>query len=150
MGTKTQTIQFDDLDDSQEAAETVVFRGPDGREYSIDLNDAHAKQLNEVLDKYEEDLADFIGVARLVEPVPAKAPRKSGGMRVSRTVPSKAKGWRPNADQNAAVREWAKSQGLPVNERGRLSVAIVEAYNTAHAPAPAPVVVAATSGRRKG
>lgn len=37
----------------------------------------------------------------------------------------------------AAVRAWARENGLAVGERGRLSPDLVDAYEAAHRPAPA-------------
>lgn len=50
MAKKVQEILVDDLDGS-EATETVLF-GLDSRFYSIDLSEANAKELREVLKKY--------------------------------------------------------------------------------------------------
>ena len=35
-------------------------------------------------------------------------------------------------DQIAAIRDWAKTHGLKVSDRGRISAEVQEAYNAAH------------------
>jgi hypothetical protein len=130
MGTKT--ILSDDLDGS-EAAGTSTFLGPDGLRYEIDLNEAHAKQLHEIVDAYTEDIGDFLAKAR---PVAVKAPRGVGAKRAVKAVsagPRRNRG--SDVDRNVAIRDWAKSQGIDVNERGRLSKAVVEAYDAVAVPA---------------
>jgi len=36
---------------------------------------------------------------------------------------------RPAREQNQAIRDWAKSKGLDVNDRGRIPASIVEQYH---------------------
>lgn len=88
----------DDLDGS-EAVETVLF-GFDGRQYEIDLNKKNADRLRKALDPY-------LGPARRV-----------GGT-------SKPK--RNNSDAKL-IREWAKSAGYEVPDRGRIPENVREAY----------------------
>jgi hypothetical protein len=97
MAQKIQTLLIDDLDGG-EARGTVRF-GLDGTDYEIDLSAAHAKALHKVLEKY-------VGAGRKVS-----GPAKRAGR--SRRA---ARGG-PNAPE---VREWAKSQGIKVSDRGRV------------------------------
>jgi hypothetical protein len=99
----------DDLDGSK-ADETVHF-SLEGAEFEIDLSKAHAEGLRGALDPYMQ------------------AGRKTGGRRVSRRRSGSAT---PDRDQIAAIREWAKTHGLKVSDRGRLSAEVQEAYNAAH------------------
>jgi hypothetical protein len=110
----------DDLDES-EADETVEF-GVDGTTYEIDLSDENAAKLR-------DSLADYVAHAR----------RLSGRRRSSsRTaaVPATARkgGGRASVDreQNQAIREWARKQGMTVSERGRIPSEVSEAYHKAH------------------
>lgn len=107
MAQKVQIILEDDLDGG-EADETVSF-ALDGTSYEIDLNDANASALREALSGY-------VGHARKVSGGGRRA-RKSGGASTSNTKD---------------VREWAKSQGMDVSERGRISADVQQAYDAAH------------------
>ncbi|SDM66335.1 Lsr2 protein [Geodermatophilus siccatus] len=104
MATKTSVVLVDDLTD--EAADTTVRFGLDGRDYEIDLTEANASELREVLSRY------------------VKAARKlsKSGRPVTRTQ-SKV--------DPAAVRAWAKANGIEVNERGRIKAEVVEQYRAA-------------------
>jgi hypothetical protein len=111
----------DDLDES-EADETVEF-GIDGTTYEIDLSEANAGKLR-------DSLADYIANARRLSgrrrpssragAASASAPR-SGGGRAS-----------VDREQNQAIREWARKQGMTVSERGRIPSEVSEAYHKAH------------------
>nr|SBO90571.1 Histone protein Lsr2 [Nonomuraea gerenzanensis] len=35
-------------------------------------------------------------------------------------------------EQSADIRQWAKANGLPVSERGRIAASVVEQYEAAH------------------
>jgi hypothetical protein len=108
---KVNIILVDDLDGS-EATETVSF-GLDGASYEIDLNDGNAAALREALSGY-------VGHARKV----------TGGARRGRRTGSTASS--SGASNTKDVREWAKSQGMDVSERGRISADVQQAYDAAH------------------
>jgi nucleoid-associated protein Lsr2 len=105
---KIQTLFIDDLDGS--TAEGTVRFGLDGAEYEIDLNAKHAKELHDALARY-------LGVAR-----------RAGG-----TARRPARGRRGSANGlNATeVREWAKSQGIEVKDRGRVPAELVVKFKEA-------------------
>jgi hypothetical protein len=108
---KVETRLVDDLDGS-EAAETVRF-GLEGRQYEIDLSQHNAARLR-------EGLADFVASAR----------RAGGGARAGR--PSSAGVARASSasrERGAAVREWARANGLQVSDRGRISAEVLKAYD---------------------
>jgi hypothetical protein len=111
---KVQVLLVDDLDGG-EAAETVSF-GLDGTSYEIDLSKTNADALRDAL-------AKFVGAARKTGRTAARA---SGGGR-SRSSGSAA----IDRDQAAAIRAWAKKQGLKVSDRGRIPASIIEQYNAA-------------------
>ncbi|HEX8518263.1 MAG TPA: Lsr2 family protein [Pseudonocardia sp.] len=108
----------DDLD-GEVADETVEF-GIDGRNYEIDLSKENAGRLRDVL-------ADFVAAAR-----------RSGGRRRGGSAPSGANGT-PGAapkgrtavdrEQNQAVREWARKQGMKISDRGRIPSEVVTAFH---------------------
>lgn len=113
MAQHTITKLVDDVDGS-EASETVVF-GLDGTAYEIDLNEAHAEDLREVLSPY-------VTVAR-------RAGSQSGGRgKRSRASSSAAAG-----DVNPKdVRAWAQANGIEVSARGRINAGVLEQYRAAN------------------
>ena len=111
MAQKVQVVLVDDLDNGP-ADETVTF-SLDGVSYEIDLSHDNAVALRDAL-------ATYVGHARRVG-----APRRAGSRR-SRSVAS-------GPGNPAAVREWAKGQGIAVNERGRISADLQAKYDAAHA-----------------
>jgi hypothetical protein len=110
MAQKVNIVLVDDLDGT-EATETVSF-GLDGTTYEIDLNDANAASLREALSGY-------LGHARKVTGGGRRTRRSSGGSSSS-------------SSNTKDVREWAKSQGMEVSERGRISADVQQAYDAAH------------------
>ena len=108
MAQKTLVILEDDLEGG-EAAETVSF-SLDGVAYEIDLSAKNAAKLRDAM-------ALYVGSARRV------------GGRASR---GKAKVARSGNARTADIREWARSTGLDVSERGRIPATIVEQYEKAH------------------
>jgi len=109
MAQKVEVRLIDDLD-GKEANETISF-GLDGSNYEIDLSAKNA-------DKLRGAFATYVGVARKAGRIPAKAGRRrSGGSATA------------DREQNQAIREWAKKQGLNVSERGRIPAEIVEKYH---------------------
>ena len=85
--------------------------GLDGTTYEIDLNDANAASLREALSGY-------VGHARKVTGGGRRTRRSSGGS--------------ASSSNTKDVREWAKSQGMEVSERGRISADVQQAYDAAH------------------
>ena len=108
MAQKVQVTLVDDLDGS-EAEETVRF-SLDRVDYEIDLSKKNAARLRDVLGKY-------VGAAR-----------RLGGRRAS----GGARRGRAGGNGSAAIRDWAKSKGYQVSDRGRVPANIVEEYNKAH------------------
>src|SRR5437879_3082805 len=107
MAQKVTVSLVDDLSGSQ-ADETVSF-GLDGKSYEIDLSSKNA-------DKLRGALADYVAAAR-----------KPGGGRKASAGAAR----RPVVDreQNQAIREWARSKGMKVNDRGRIPSEVVDAYH---------------------
>lgn len=97
---------IDDLD-GEEAAETVPF-SIDSADYVIDLSAENARLLR-------QRLAPFIERAR-----------RAGGTRRARARSTDGR------QRSADIRAWAKSQGIKVNERGRIPATVVEEYEQAH------------------
>jgi hypothetical protein len=106
--------QVDDLERLRgnpgvEADEQVVF-GLDGHGYVIDLSTANAEGLRKAL-------ADYVTAARPL------FDRES----TKQLSPQQAK--RAELDQ---VRQWAESQGVRVNKRGRIPQSILDAFELAN------------------
>ena len=110
MAQKIQTLFIDDIDGS--AAEGTVRFGLDGTEYEIDLNAGHAKELRDTLARY-------VGAARRAGGA-AKRPAARGSRRGS-----------ANGVNTTEVREWAKSQGIEVKDRGRIPAELVDKFQAA-------------------
>ena len=98
-------VRLEDDVDGTKADETIEF-GIDGTTYNIDLSDSNAQKLRGALDGY-------ISKARKV------SGKRSGGRKVSIGVDLKA------------VRAWAKSNGVEISDRGRVSQNVLEQYQAA-------------------
>jgi len=112
MAKETITRLIDDLDKS-EADETVKF-GLDGVQYEIDLSAKNASKLREALRPYVE-AGTKIG----------KLPGTVGRVSPSRRRSSQA----ADREQNRAIRQWARSQGKEISDRGRIPEEIVAEYH---------------------
>jgi hypothetical protein len=103
MAIRTSIVLEDDLEGGA-ADETVKF-SLGGKEYEIDLNTKNAA-------RFRSQLAPFIDRAR-----PARAGQSR---RLGRTASSR--------QRSAAIRAWAKQQGLAVSDRGRIPANVIEQY----------------------
>jgi len=112
MAQKVTVLLVDDIDGGT-ADETVSF-SLDGVSYEIDLS---AKNAGKMRDAF----AQYVGQARRV------GSRSPGGRGSSR---GRRRGGGDN--RTAEIREWARSNGHKVNERGRIPATIIEAYDKAH------------------
>ncbi|GGS95231.1 protein lsr2 precursor [Planobispora rosea] len=113
MAKKVVETFIDDLDGGK-ASGTISF-AIEGAAYEIDLSDENA-------DKLRKALAPFINAARPVRRERTERGRRGGGI-ASRAV---------EREKSARIREWAKSRGMTVSERGRIASSIVEQYEAAH------------------
>jgi hypothetical protein len=111
MAQKVNIVLVDDLDGS-DATQTVSF-GLDGASYEIDLNDKNAATLREAL-------AGYVGVGRKVS---------GGGARRGRRNAASATALGPSSKQ---IRDWARSNGYDVSDRGRVSAEVRQAFDAAH------------------
>lgn len=108
MAQKVHIVLVDDLDGT-EATESVSF-GLDGTSYEIDLNDKNAAKLRDTL-------AGYIGHARKV----GAASRRGRKTAASSSGPSARE-----------IRDWARSNGYDVPDRGRVSADVRQAFDAAH------------------
>jgi len=122
MAQKVVVTLVDDLDEG-EADETVEF-GLDGTTYEIDLSDANAAALRDTL-------ADYVAHAR--KQSGRRRTGSSGSSAASAPAAKRAPGRAAvDREQNQAIREWARKQGMTVSERGRIPSEVSEAYHKAH------------------
>jgi hypothetical protein len=112
MAQRIQVLLVCDLhDDETPGTETLTF-GLDGASYEIDLCEQHAV-------KMRERFAPYVGAGRRA----GGRGELSGGSRRRRNRGS---------GEAARVREWARSQGLAVPERGRIPADLAEKYAAAN------------------
>lgn len=114
MAQKVTVQLVDDLDGGP-AEETVSF-SLDGVAYEIDLSAANSAALRETFARY-------VGHARRVGGRSASGRASAGTRRRS--------GGGDN--RTAQIREWARTNGHKVNERGRIPAAVIDAYEKATA-----------------
>lgn len=107
MATRIAVALEDDLDGGP-ADETLRF-GIGGAEYEIDLSKKNAKTLR-------KGLAPFVDHAR-------KAGR---GQRRRSVRTSSAR------ERSGDIRAWAKAEGIPVSDRGRIPASVVQQYEAAN------------------
>ena len=107
MAQKVHITLEDDLDGG-DATETVAF-ALDGRSYEIDLNDKNAKALRDALAKY-------VAASRRA------GGRSAGGGKRRTQVGTSAR----------EIRDWARSNGHQVPDRGRIPSDVREAFEAAH------------------
>lgn len=108
MAKKTSVIITDDIDGSSEAT-TVVF-AYQGSSYEIDLASGNAAE-------FELAVTPYVDAARKVSSQRRRAAPQSANA--------------ASRPDRAAVRAWARDQGLKVSERGRISAEIVARYEAA-------------------
>jgi nucleoid-associated protein Lsr2 len=110
MAQKVVVELIDDLDGGK-AEETVTF-GLDGRSFNIDLSGRNAKALRKAL-------APFVGSARKLGT--ARQSRGSARKTTVRSGPS-----------TQEVRDWARSQGMQIADRGRIPADVTAQFQAAH------------------
>lgn len=100
----TRTVLVDDMDGG-DADVTIAFVF-DGKSYSLDLSHENA-------DKFRELLAPYMLAAS----------------KNSTSKSSAIKSQMAGVQQRAAIREWARGQGVVISERGRIPQDVIEEYN---------------------
>jgi len=122
---RTLIMLIDDTDGTEDA-NTISF-GLDGKLYEIDLTEPNARALRDLL-------APYIAAGRRVTSKTKRTPAASTGL---------------NRDQAAAIRAWAKLQGLKVSGSGRIPAHVIDQYKAAQSPTahPARATMAAFSAQ---
>lgn len=110
MAQKVEVTLIDDLDGGN-ADETISFGLGDTR-YEIDLSGKNAKKLRDAL-------APYVAAAR----------KASGSQKTGRGGARQAT---PAGPKTADVREWAKSEGIQISERGRIAADVIVKFQEAH------------------
>ena len=114
MAKVISTILIDDIDGTPiDGTETIRFAFA-GTAYEIDLGPENAKE-------FHDRVAVFIGHARPVHTV------GTTGRKAHRATATTATG------DAGDIRAWAKANGKPVNERGRISATLRQEYHAATA-----------------
>ena len=110
MATIIQTYTIDDTDDSEDDVSTEFAL--DEKDYEIDLSATNAERLRGQLGKF----------------VNAATPVKSSRVR----RPGKTKP--PTSDRNKSheIREWARTNGYEVSDRGRTDQAVWDDFDEVH------------------
>lgn len=123
MAQKFVVSLIDDLSGEEFTdGETVEF-GLDGKAYEIDLGDANAAELRDVLAVYVEN-------GRRVQH-PVRMTLKGNRQTWSTTVSaSSLHGY--NKETKQQIRAWGRENGWEVSARGRLAGPLVEAWERAH------------------
>lgn len=112
MAQKTTVQLVDDLDGTASGDITAVTFGLDGVTYEIDLTESNA-------DRLRGGLSDFVKAARRTG-----GRFKTGTSTGAASAPSTGR----SKEQTQAIREWARTNGYDVNERGRIPGSVIEAF----------------------
>ncbi|GAA1480814.1 Lsr2 family protein [Gordonia sinesedis] len=108
---KKEIVQvIDDIDGKVLDKYETVKWSLDGKNYEFDTSAKHAQQFRDALEKY-------VAVSRNAT---TRAPRRAhtGGTH--------------SKEQTQAIRKWAVKNGYEVSDRGRIPLAVLEAFEAAH------------------
>ncbi|MEU4321438.1 Lsr2 family protein [Nocardia fluminea] len=111
MARKVIVELVDDYDGESKAEETVLF-SVDGVAYEIDLSILNAEALRGVFERWTPHA------------------RKIGRVQRSKAISAKPA---IDRDRTAAIREWARKEGIEVSSRGRISAELIQQYEKASA-----------------
>lgn len=120
MAQRVQVLLTCDLHGDDTTGDTTIDFALDGTSYEIDLCDQHAQTLR-------DSFAEYVGAARRAGS--GSGGGRSGGRRSGRRSAGGSGGRRRTAE----IREWARSNGLTVSERGRIPASVMERYEAANA-----------------
>jgi len=112
MAQRVQITLICDVHGDETPANATVEFGLDGQRYEVDVCEEHAARLRDAL-------AAYVGVAR-----------RTGGR--GALSPTRGRRGRGGSGEAARIREWARTQGLPVPERGRIPADLAEKYAAAN------------------
>ena len=118
MGQRIEVVLTCDLHDGDVPAEETVTFAVDGTTYAFELCADHLKEFRDTLGRY-------VAAARRADQ-PRRGRRRTDGSGGSR-------GRRGGPTDLSEVRDWARSQGYKVSNRGRISAEVQAAYEAANA-----------------
>jgi hypothetical protein len=107
----------DDVDGS--TADETVELALDGKSYELDLSNANAGRLRDALAPY------------------VAAARRAGGARRASAPPQQSSGTGRSREETQEIREWLRSNGYTVSDRGRIRADQLAAWES-KSPAPTP------------
>jgi hypothetical protein len=118
MAQRVQVLLVCDVHEDDTPGSQTVHFALEGANYEIDLCDEHVKDLHEAL-------ATYVAAGRRTS---------GGGTRGRAAGRSAATGRRGGNDRQRTqdIRQWARSNGLSVNERGRIPAEIVAQYESSN------------------
>ena len=116
------TVEMEDDIDGSPASQTVLFTWG-GKDLQVDLSEEHYQELDQFMSRFAKH---------------ARKPDDAGKGKSGQSRPGAGR------EKSRQIREWAKSEGMSVNARGRISATVIAAYDAAHATAKP-----AKSGRAK-
>lgn len=114
MAQRIVTTYIDDLTGQtlSEEDRTVVTVALNGKSWTLDVSPESLSTITDTIEKWTAN-------AQSATTSPSRA-RTSTGTAADRRA------------QLKAIREWARAQGMAVNERGRISAEVEAAFNAAH------------------
>lgn len=118
-----QITLVDDLDGSN-ADETIQFT-VNNVAYEIDLSQVHAAEFRDALEPY-------VAAGRR-SPSDAGQPRRARAAAASTMATERRQ-------RNNAIRSWARQNGYPIADRGRIPLEIVDAFEKSAASSTAPAL----------
>ena len=120
MAQKVQVMLVCDLHEDEVEGERDRLHALDGSSYEVDVCEEHAAELRDAF-------ASYVGSARRAGRSGGGTPARRASRGTSRPAPSGS-----DRERTQAIREWARTHGHKVSERGRLSSTVLAAYEAAH------------------
>lgn len=118
MGTIIKTVQVDDLT-GEESDEVYTYSfDANGKVYQIDLTPENGEALTQIVADFDEAIAPY------VEAGTVKGSKRRGRKAAAKTASGR--------DDLAEIRAWAAKAGHDVAAKGRVPVAVIQAYDAAH------------------
>ena len=123
MAQKTVVTLVDDLTGEESEDITTVEFALDGVTYEIDLDDKNSAGLR-------DSLAQYVAAARRTGGRRAAGRRRSGGGGTGTGTPRATSPGGYDRETSKQIREWARSEGFEVSDRGRVPNNVVEAWES--------------------
>ncbi|MCD2193140.1 Lsr2 family protein [Actinomycetospora endophytica] len=123
MAQKTVVTLVDDLTGEESEDITTVEFALDGVTYEIDLDDKNSAGLR-------DSLAQYVAAARRTGGRRAAGRRRSAGGGAGSGTPRATSPGGYDRETSKQIREWARSEGFEVSDRGRVPNNVVEAWES--------------------